>query len=58
MGMILGITHPSYLSRGRGEVHGAHKGGYAVGLAVSLLLILTPAVYETDLRGTGELHAA
>ncbi|MGD8967435.1 MAG: hypothetical protein PVI07_08000 [Anaerolineae bacterium] len=31
--------------------------GYAVAMAVSLLLILTSAVYAADLRGTGALHA-
>jgi hypothetical protein len=30
---------------------------YAIGLAVSLLAMLTATVYAADLRGTGELHA-
>jgi hypothetical protein len=31
--------------------------GVAIGLAVSLLVLLTSAVYAEELRGTGELHA-
>jgi hypothetical protein len=33
------------------------KVGYAVGLTVVLLVILTSAVYAADLRGTGAVHA-
>jgi hypothetical protein len=32
------------------------KVGAAIGLAVSLIIVLTSAAYAADMRGTGELH--